>query len=84
MKHLIAHLLENMMLDFQGGLTLETVRDFLKGDNSPEARALLAKVVEERGVDDMMNTLADCLQEFIRTGINEDVVRDQVRAYAES
>ena len=84
MKHLIQHLLDNMMIDFQGGLTLAMVRDFLKGDNSPEARALLAKVVEERGVDDMMNTMADCLQEYLRTGINEDVVREQVRTYAES
>ncbi len=84
MKQLIAYLLQNMMLDFQGELTLEMVRDFLREDDSREARALLSKLVADRGVSDMMITLADCLQESIRTGINEDTVREQVRMYAES
>jgi hypothetical protein len=83
-KQLIAYLLDNMILDFQGDLTLEMVRDFLRDDDSREARALLGKLVEDRGVSEMMITLADCLQEFIRTGINEEVVREQVRTYAES
>jgi hypothetical protein len=83
-KQLIAYLLQNMILDFQGDLTLEMVRDFLKEDDSREARALLSKLVADRGVSDMMITLADCLQDSIRTGINEDVVREQVRMYAES
>ncbi|HEX2573538.1 MAG TPA: hypothetical protein VH877_28570 [Polyangia bacterium] len=84
MKQLIAYLIDNMILDFQGDLTLEMVRDFLRDDDSREGRALLAKLVEERGVNGMMITLADCLQEFIRTGINEEVVREQIRTYAES
>jgi hypothetical protein len=83
-KQLIAHLLQNMILDFQGDLTLEMVRDFLREDDSREARALLSKLVADRGVSDMMITLADCLQESIRAGITEDVVREQVRMYAES
>ena len=84
MKQLIAYLLQNMILDFQGDLTLEMVRDFLREDDSREARALLSKLVADRGVSDMMITLADCLQDSIRSGINEDVVREQVRMYAES
>jgi hypothetical protein len=83
-KQLIAYLLQNMILDFQGDLTLEMVRDFLKEDDSREARALLSKLVADRGVSDLLITLADCLQDSIRTGINEDVVREQVRTYAES
>jgi hypothetical protein len=83
-KQLIAYLLDNMILDFQGDLTLEMVREFLRDDDSREGRALLNKLVEDRGVSDMMITLADCLQEYIRTGINEEVVREQVRTYAES
>lgn len=84
MKQLINYLIENMILDFQGDLSLEQVRDYLRDDDSREARALLSKLVEDRGVSDMMVTLADCLQEHIRTGINEEVVRDQIRTYAES
>lgn len=83
-KQLIAYLLDNMILDFQGNLTLEMVREFLRDDDSRESRALLSKLVEDRGVSDMMITLADCLQDTIKTGINEEVVRDQIRTYAES
>ena len=84
MKQLIAYLLDNMILDFQGNLTLDMVREFLRDDDSRESRALLSKLVEYRGVSDMMITLADCLQDTIKTGINEEVVREQIRTYAES
>jgi hypothetical protein len=83
-KRLIGYLLENMFLDFQGDLSLDTVRGFLKEDDGHEARALLQKLVEDKGVDEMMVTLADCLQEHLRSGINEDVVREQIRLYAEA
>lgn len=84
MKQLIQYLLENLILDFQGDLTLEMVRDFLKEDDSREGRALLSKLVEDRGVSDMMITLADCLQDHIKGGIQDEVVREQIRLYAES
>ena len=84
MKQLIQYLLENLILDFQGDLTLDMVRDFLRDDDSREGRALLAKLVEDRGVSDMMITLADCLQDYLRTGINDETVREQIRTYAES
>ncbi len=84
MQRLIAYLLENLILDFQGDLTLDEVRDYLRDDNSQEARALLAKLVEDRGVSDMMITLADCLQDYIKVGISEQVLHDQIRTYADS
>ena len=84
MKQLIQYLLENLILDFQGDLTLDMVRDFLRDDESREGRALLGKLVEDRGVSDMMITLADCLQDYLRTGINDETLREQIRTYAES
>ena len=84
MKQLIQYLLENLILDFQGDLTLDLVRDFLRDDDSREGRALLAKLVEDRGVSDMMITLADCLQDYLKSGINDEVLREQIRTYAES
>ncbi len=84
MKQLIAFLLDHAMLDFSGDLSLDMVKDFLRDDDSPESRALLAKLVQERGVDDMVVTLADCLQEHLRNGLTEDVVSDQLKMYAES
>ena len=84
MNALISYLIENLLLDFNGDLTLERVREYLRHDESRDARALLSKLVEDRGVSDMMITLADCLKDYIRSGINEEVVREQIRMYTES
>jgi hypothetical protein len=83
-KQLIAYLLDHAILDFSGDLSLDMVRDFLRDDESPEGRSLLGKLVEERGVDDMVVTLADCLQDYLKTGLNEEVIREQIRLYSES
>jgi len=83
-KELVRYLLENMYLDFQGEITLEQVRQFLRGDESREAKQLLAKLIEDKGVDDLLITLADCLKESIRTGVNEQTVREQLSLYSES
>lgn len=84
MKELIKYLLDNLYIDFQGEITLETVRNFLREDDGREARQLLSKLIEEKGVDDMLITLADCLKEHIQTGINERVIREQINTYSES
>jgi hypothetical protein len=73
-----------MYLDFQGEISLDTVRQFLRGDESREARQLLQKLIEDKGVDELLLTLADCLKESLRTGVNEDVVRDQLVLYSDS
>jgi hypothetical protein len=83
-KELIQYLLQNIQLDFQGEISLETVRGFLREDDSREARKLLAKLIEDEGVDDMLITLADCLREYLREGINEETVSEQLSIYAES
>ena len=84
MKELVGYLLDNLYIDFQGDISVEKVRGFLREDDSKEARQLLSKIIEEKGVDDLLLTLADCLREHVRTGISEDVVREQLSTYAES
>ena len=84
MKELIKYLLDNLYIDFQGEITLDTVREFLREDDGREARQLLSKLIEEKGVDDMLLTLADCLKEHIQSGINEKVIRDQIGTYSDS
>jgi hypothetical protein len=83
-KELVRYLLENMYLDFQGEISLETVRQFLRNDDTREARQLLQKLIEDKGVDEMLLTLADCLKDNLRTGISDEVVRDQLQLYSES
>jgi hypothetical protein len=83
-KQLIAFLLDHAMLDFSGELTIDMVKDFLRDEESPEARALLNKIMQDGGVEEMQITLADCLQDSLRTGLNESVVSEQLKLYAES
>lgn len=84
MKELVRYLIDNLYLDFQGDISVERVREFLREDDSREARQLLSKIIEEKGVDDLLLTLADCLREHIRSGINEDILREQLNLYSES
>ena len=84
MKDLIRYLLDNMQLDFQGEITLDQVRMFLREDDSREARKLLGKLIEDKGVDDMLITLADCLKDYLESGVTEEVVSEQLRLYSDS
>ena len=84
MKELVSYLLQNLYLDFQGEISVEQVREFLRQDDSREARLLLSKIIEEKGIDDLLITLADCLREYIRSGVNEDIIREQLQTYSDS
>ncbi len=83
MEQLARYLIENLILDFQG-MDVEDVRAFLREDGSPTARALLAKIIEDDGIDELLFVLADCLTDFIRPGINEVVVQEQLGTYIDS
>jgi hypothetical protein len=83
-KELIRYLIANMYLDFQGDISLETVRGLLREDESREARQLMSKIIEEKGIDDLLITLADVLKEHIQTGVTETVIREQLAMYSES
>ena len=72
------------MIDFQGDLTVAKVRELLAGDDSRDAKNLLAKVVAEKSVEDMMIVLADCLLETVQRSLTDDVMRENIRMYTES
>lgn len=84
MNELVEYLLSHMQLDFSGDVTAEKVREFLREDDGRDARKVLAKVIEEGGVDDLLITLADCLKDHLRTGISAGHVREQLSLYSES
>jgi hypothetical protein len=83
-KQLIAYLLDHAMLDFSGELTIDMVKEFLRDEESPQSRSLLNKIMQDGGVEEMQITLADCLQDCLRTGLTEGVVGEQLKLYAES
>ncbi len=84
MKELTQYLLDNLILDFNGDVTLEAVRKCLLEDDGRESRRLLAKLHDEKTLNDMLVTLADCLREQIQAGISVDVVTEQLDIYSES
>ena len=84
MNELSQYLLENLILDFEGEVTTDTVRAFLRKDDGPSSRALLQKVIEENGVEDLLITLADVLAANLGSGITKDVIRQHLASYAES
>jgi hypothetical protein len=83
-NRLIDYLRQHVMIDFQGDLTVAKVRELLAGDDSRDAKALLAKLVADRKVEDMMLVLADCLLEHVQRALTDDVMREQVRMYSDS
>jgi hypothetical protein len=83
-KELVSYLFQNLYFDFQGDISVEQVREFLSEDESREARLLLTKINEEKGIDDLLITLADCLREYIRSGVSEDIIREQLQNYSDS
>jgi hypothetical protein len=44
----------------------------------------LQRLIQDKGVDDLLITLADCLKDNIRTGVSEEVVREQLNLYTDS
>jgi hypothetical protein len=72
------------MIDFQGDLSVAKVRELLAGDDSRDAKNLVAKLVAEKKVEDMILVLADCLLEPAQKAMTDDVMREQLRMYAES
>jgi hypothetical protein len=82
-QRLMAYLRNQIFLDFQGDLDVEKVRELLAGDDSRDAKQLIARLTRDGGTDEMMITLADCLIEVVQTALTEEVIRDQVRSYIE-
>jgi hypothetical protein len=83
-QRLIEYLRKNLMIDFQGDLSVAQVRELLAGDESREAKTLLAKIVAEKSVENMLLVLSDCLLEPVQTSLTDDVMRDNIRMYSES
>ena len=83
-NRLIDYLRQNLMIDFQGELSVAKVKELLAGDDTREAKVLLAKLVADRKVEDMLVVLCDCLLEPVQKALTDEVMREQLRMYAES
>jgi hypothetical protein len=84
LNELTQYLLENMIIDFEGEVTTEAVRAFLRKDDSAVARALLQKIIEEKGIEDLLIALADVLTANIANGVDTNLIREHLVTYSES
>ena len=75
--------LEHIQLDFSG-VEFETIQQILREDRSPISTALMSKLIEEKGEDELLIVLADCLKEFIQQGVDNETVKKQLTLYAEA
>ncbi len=83
MDKLAKYLLDRLQLDFSGDIDMEVIKQFLRDDNSPEANQILAKIAQE-GVDDLLIVVADCLKDYLASGINENTLKQQLTSYGEA
>ena len=84
MRELVRYLLQHAVIDFQGDITMDQIREFLREDDSRESRSLLSKLIEDKGVEDLLITIADCLKDHLKVGITEETLREQLTTYSES
>ena len=84
MNELAQFLLDKLIFDFDGEVNAESVRAYLRRDDQGDSRALLQKIIEENGIEDLLITLADCLTADLSTGISADTIRKHLISYSES
>jgi hypothetical protein len=84
MEELCSYIMNHLVLDLDGEVTMEAINDMLVRDGSQKARELRARLISEQGPNEFLLVLADCLRESLRDGINEDKVQEQIDYYLEA
>lgn len=84
MNELVQYLLDNLFLDFEGEVNNDSVKALLRKDDSPAARDLLQKIIDDDGIDDLLITLTDVLTANLASGIDGKTIREHLSAYSES
>jgi hypothetical protein len=78
------YILSNLVLDLEGNLEMEALNDMLVRDGSQLARDLRARLIAEQGPNEFLFVVIDTLREHLTSGINEGIIREQVRLYLEA
>ena len=84
MDELCSYILDHIVLDFEGEFTMEKINDMLVRDGSQVSRDLRARLIAEKGPNQFLLVLLDCLGESISDGIRKDKVEEQVRLYLDA
>ena len=84
MEKLCAYLLQHLILDFDGEVSMDIINRLLREDDTPEAGDLRARLFAERGPEDFLVVTADCLREHILYGIDSELIQEQIQLYLEA
>lgn len=82
MEKLVQYFIDNIMIDLDGALNVEELRELL--DDSPAAQRLIEKLQTEDDLEDFIITMTDALKEYLATGITPEVLTREFTDYAES
>lgn len=82
MEKLVQYFMENLIIDFDGDLDIEQMRQLL--DDSPASMKLIEKLQTNDDLNEFFLTMSDALREYIGTGITPEVLHREFEDYAES
>ncbi len=83
MDKLASYLFEHIQLDFSN-VEFDRILQLLKEDRNAVSTQLLTKLIEEKGEEELLVVLADCLKDDIGRGIDLESIKKQLALYAEA
>jgi hypothetical protein len=84
MDELCSYIMEHLVLDLDGDISMDSMNEMLVRDGSQIARDLRARLIAEQGPNEFLLVLVDCLRESLRDGIGEAKVLEQVKFYLDA
>ncbi len=84
MDELCSYIMEHLVLDLDGDISMDSMNEMLVRDGSQLARDLRARLIAEQGPNEFLLVLVDCLRESLRDGIGEAKVLEQVKFYLDA
>lgn len=82
MEKLAEYFLEHLVLDMDGALDLDELRDMVAG--TPDGEELLKKIQDEESLEEFIIMIMDGLRERLAEGIRKDTVIEELDAFLEA
>lgn len=82
MEKLAEYFLEHLVLDMDGALDLDELRDMVAG--TPDGEELLKRLQDEESLEEFIIMIMDGLRERLAEGIRKDTVLEELDAFLES
>ncbi len=82
MEKLAEYFLEHLVLDMDGALDLDELREMVA--DSPDGAELLKRLETEEDLEEFIITLVDGLKDRLSEGIRKDTILEELDAFLES